>query len=117
MNTTLQEKIEEAARQYNYKNRTPYALNGHTFGAFIEGAKWMLSNLWKDAEGEDLPEINKEVLALQKHILNEEDEEDCFYQVVFAHRVDIDYVVSYDKGEWNIPNIKWWLDLELPIKE
>ena len=27
------------------------------------------------------------------------------------------YPKRYDKGGWNSPNIKYWLDLDLPIKK
>lgn len=72
---------------------------------------------WKDAQGDDLPEIDREVVALLDN-----------GKVVFAHRppeywdgknivtgkVTRNYPKTYDKGGWNIPNIKYWLDVELP---
>ena len=72
---------------------------------------------WKPADGDDLPEIDREVIALLDN-----------GKVVFAHRPpeywdgkDIDtgkvtrnYPKTYDKGGWNIPNVKYWLDVELP---
>lgn len=78
---------------------------------------------WKLADGDNLPEIDKEVIALV--------EEYGYYKVVFAHRppeywdgrniltneVTRNYTKRYDKGEWNQPNVKWWLDLELPKME
>lgn len=71
-------------------------------------------DFWKKADGEDLPEFDKEVIALQENKL---DNNDCYYQVVFAHRpADTIHVETYGEGGWNIPEIKWWLDLELPIE-
>ena len=72
---------------------------------------------WKDAQGDDLPEIDREVIA----ILNNG-------KVVFAHRppeywdgkniitgkVTRNYPKTYDKGGWNIPDVKFWLDVKLP---
>lgn len=75
-------------------------------------------NLWKHAGGDDLPEIDREVIALLSN-----------GKVVYAHRPNPDGwdgkniltgdvrhydIQTYDKGGWNQPNIKWWLDLDLP---
>ncbi len=84
---------------------------------FIEGANWQKKNLWKDAQGDDLPEIDREVIALQGR------------KVVFAHRpnpegwdgksldsgkVEHFEPQTYDKGGWNMPDITYWLDAPLP---
>ena len=75
---------------------------------------------WKDAQGDDLPEIDREVIALLDN-----------GKVVFAHRppkywdgkdIDTNKVTRYypktcDKGDWNIPDVKWWLDCSLPNME
>ena len=78
----------------------------------------MMKNIWKPADGDDLPEIDREVIALLDN-----------GKVVFAHRPNPDgwdgksltsgkvehYTPkTYDKGGWNIPNVKYWLDVELP---
>lgn len=77
----------------------------------------VLDSLWKPADGDDLPEIDREVIALLDN-----------GKVVFAHRppeywdgkniitgkVTRNYPKTYDKGGWNIPNVKYWLDIELP---
>ncbi len=87
---------------------------------------------WKPADGKDLPEIDREVIALvglcgSFEIQNEEPHV-LSYKVVFAHRppeywdgtniltneTTRYYPKTYDKGGWNIPDVKWWLDLELP---
>ena len=86
------------------------------------GAKWQKEHLWKPADGEDLPEIDREVIALLDN-----------GKVVFAHRppeywdgkniitgkVTRHYPKTYDKGGWNIPNVKYWLDYNIDsiIKE
>jgi len=80
-------------------------------------AKRQKKHLWKPADGDDLPEIDREVIALLDN-----------GKVVFAHRppeywdgkdivtgkVTRNYPKTYDKGGWNIPNVKYWLDVELP---
>ena len=84
---------------------------------FEKGAKYAdehPKNLWKDAQGEDLPEIDREVIALVKMY-------GC-YKVVYAHRPNVNELDTYqpmpfDKGGWNMPDIAYWLDLDLPIKE
>lgn len=91
--------------------------------SFVAGAEWADSTAWKPADGDNLPEIDREVIALV--------EENGHYKVVFAHRppeywdgrniitneVTRNYTKRYDNGEWNQPNVKWWLDLELPKME
>ena len=78
--------------------------------------------LWKDAQGEDLPDIDREVIVIDKR-----------GKVSFGHRPDKKhgylgksmltnniekfYPHTYDKGGWNIPDIRWWLDVELPNME
>ena len=96
----------------------------------IDMAEWVLNNLWKDAQGDDLPEYEREVIVLC----------DNGYAafghspyVAFGHRPNPDgwdgrsigtnevthYTPKlYDKGGWNQPNVKWWLDIEkLPNME
>ena len=75
-------------------------------------------NLWKPADGDYLPEIDREVIVL---LTND--------KVCFAHRPnpngwDGESITTgevkhytpktYEKGGWNIPNIKWWCDINLP---
>ena len=81
----------------------------------VRVAKWQKEHLWKPADGDDLPIIDREVIALLDN-----------GKVVFAHRppefwdgkniitgkVTRNYPKTYDKGGWNIPNVKWWLDVD-----
>lgn len=85
-----------------------------------EYAEFLLNNLWKPADDGELPEINKEVIVLLSN-----------NKVCYAHRppeywdgknivtgeITRHYPKRYDKGGWNIPDVKWWLDLELPKME
>lgn len=87
---------------------------------FCSGAKWQKAHNWKPADGDDLPIIDREVIALLDN-----------GKVVFAHRppeywdgkniitgkVTRNYPKTYDKGGWNIPNVKYWLDCLLPNME
>lgn len=98
--------------------------------AFEEGAeygyKFAVENggAWHDAESDDLPLYDKEVIAL----LGTEP----YYMVCFAHRPDpngwdgkniatgkIEHyqAETYGKGGWNIYGVKWWLDVELPKRK
>ena len=86
----------------------------------VRVAKWQKQNLWKPADGDVLPEIDREVIAILDN-----------GKVVFAHRppefwdgkniitgkVTRYYPKTYDKGGWNIPNVKYWLDCSIPNVE
>ena len=81
---------------------------------------------WKDAQGDDLPEIDREVIVLTQPYPNDE-----HLRVVFAHRPNkytkvwnsdlgeeqVVEIERYGKGEWNIPNIVYWLDTKSPYEE
>ena len=96
-------------------NKSWYA---HPELAFKAGAKWQKENLWNPADGDDLPIFDREVIALLDN-----------GKVVFAHRPnpegwDAKSIITekvehytpetYDKGGWNIPDVKWWLDCLMP---
>ena len=76
----------------------------------------------KDAQGDDLPEIDREVIALVSS--NQQG-----YIVVFAHRPNpkgwdgkslttgkVEHYTpkTYDQGGWNQPNVKYWIDVTIP---
>lgn len=108
-----------------FQNRYAHENSGELPSA-IEIAKHFFllgsNNFCKPANGNDLPEIDREVIALTW--------ENEHYKVVFAHRppehwkgknlltgeVTTYTPKRYDKGCWNQPNVKWWLDFNLPIK-
>lgn len=73
---------------------------------------------WRDADGDILPDIDREVVVLLKD-----------GKVSFAHRPNPEGwdgksitdnnikhydVKTYDKGGWNIPDVKWWLNANIP---
>lgn len=84
--------------------------------AYIAGANYAIKNAWQRADGDYLPEIDREVIALQKCASG--------HKVVYAHRPNPNgYVIlkgkklypkCYDKGGWNMEGVEYWLDLELP---
>ena len=88
-------------------------------------------NLWKPADGDDLPEVDREVIVLIEYNAqrNIHDDEYPTYRVGFGHRpnpdgwdgknIDTNEVTHYtpklyNKGGWNAPDIVYWLDVELP---
>ena len=96
--------------------------------------KKTMKELWKSAEGPDLPIFDREVIVLINYNaqLNIHDEEYPTYRVGFGHRpnpngwdgknIDTNEVTHYtpklyDKGGWNAPNIVYWLDARLPYEE
>ena len=97
----------------------------------VRVAKWQKTNLLKPADGDDLPEYDREVIVLIKYNAqrNIHDEEYPTYRVGFGHRPDpkgwegksvttgkVEHYTpkTYDKGGWNIPNVVYWLDVKLP---
>lgn len=114
--TYLEEVLGEGDRE---------VLKARLKNTFKAGAKWQKEHLWKDAQGDDLPEIDKDVIVLTQPYPLEGTE----YVVSFAHRpykekyiyknlttgnIDTFENETYDEGGWNIPDVKWWLDVDLP---
>lgn len=71
---------------------------------------------WRNAESEDLPPIDEEVIALVG--------DTGFNRICFAHRPDPNgwdgkniltgevthyEPMLYGKGGWNLENVKWWM--------
>ena len=88
-------------------------------------ANWQKEHLWKPADGDDLPEYDREVIAILDYDFGH-------YKVVYAHRpfpdgwngTNIDTGKKehfepeiYDKGGWNQPHVLYWLDAKLPYEE
>jgi hypothetical protein len=131
--TPISEDLEEAAKVYasdtlcvtneeDWDNDAIEVLN-----SFKAGAKWQKNNLWKPADGDDLPEIDREVIALQE-IFPEEIDVESLLKVVIAHRPNPNgwdgrsistgkvehYTPKTYEGGWNLPNVKYWLDVPIP---
>jgi hypothetical protein len=86
---------------------------------FITGAKWQKEHLWKPADGGDLPEYEREVVVFTQDFSNDAG----IMRVAIGHRPNPEGCTGetrhytpqcYDKGGWNIPSVKYWLDLPLP---
>jgi hypothetical protein len=88
----------------------------------------MMKNIWKPADGDDLPEIDREVVVFTKDFPNDAG----IMAVAIGHRPNpegwdgkslstgkVEHYMPqcYDKGGWNIPNVKYWLDTDLPNME
>lgn len=112
-------KLEVAATKFAERNHSWLKDAMPTLAAaksFINGAEWRDANLWHDAQGDDLPEIDREVIVLLDN-----------GKVCFGHRPNPDgyvtvdgenlYPETYGKGGWNIPDVRWWLDCVLPNME
>ena len=95
----------------------------------VRVAKWQKEHLWKPADGDDLPEIDREVIALEGIVDPTATDCLCGHKVIFAHRPATEgydgksittgetehYTPkTYGEGGWNIQNIVYWLDVELP---
>lgn len=129
---TREKEIREASIDYQLSTR-PMAIGGDAFAddarklnvntSFIAGAEWAdshLANLWKDAQGNELPDYDREVVVLIQDYPDDEEH----LRVAFGHRpnsngyVTIDgekiYPMTYDKGGWNGKNVRYWLDVKLP---
>jgi hypothetical protein len=108
---------EFAEREYEGGSYDRGCLSKGYYWGCKAGAKWQKEHLWKPADGDCLPEIDREVIAILDN-----------GKVVFAHRppefwdgkniitgkVTRNYPKTYGKGGWNIPNLKYWLDYPLP---
>ena len=94
--------------------RDAYKCGAEEMERLIDNSMW-----WKSADGSELPAIDREVIALTTE-----------GKVVFAHRpkeswtgknivtgeVSTYYPERYGAGGWNSPDIKWWLDIEIPLR-
>lgn len=119
------EDLEEASRNYadneEYGDDVYFAIKV----AFKAGAEWQKENIWKPADGNDLPEYDREVIAILDYDFGH-------YKVVYAHRpnhngwngTNIDTgeeehfePATYGKGGWNQPHILYWLDAKMPYEE
>ena len=98
---------------------------------FKAGALWQKEHFWKPANGDDLPEFDREVVAFQKTFPTDIDGPSLL-KIVMAHRPNpkgydgksiatgkVEHYTpkTYDKGGWNIPNVVLWLDLNIPKLE
>ncbi len=89
------------------------------------GQEDTLKSLWKDAQGNDLPAIDREVVVFTQNFPDDAG----IMRIAIAHRpnpngwdgkllstgkVEHFEPKTYDKGGWSIPDVKYWLDAPLP---
>lgn len=81
-------------------------------------------NKWHDAQKDFLPPVGKEVLVLVQRYKDDPEH----LSVCFGHRVNTEDTIqftldgkihdihpqAFDEGGWNIPDVKWWTEFELP---
>jgi len=118
-------QLAENARKHKAETSSPFFSQTDYRQGVVDGVQWQKEHLWKPADGEDLPELERDVIVLTQPYPLEGSE----YAVSFGHRPNPDgwdrksittgeikhYTPeTYDKGGWNIPDIKWWLDIDLP---
>lgn len=80
-----------------------------------DGYEYAKENLWFDAQGDNVPEYGREVIVIIRNGM-----------ICYGHRPNPkEYVMvegkkcfakTYDKKDWNIPDIALWLDVEVPDK-
>lgn len=111
---TRREQIEQVAHLIKGKSRN------REFIAFVQGALWADAHLWHLADGDCLPEIDREVIVFTQT-------ERQYPKVAIAHTMPLGDWKQFDgnryylerNGEvgWSIPDVKWWLDCTMPYKE
>lgn len=109
-----------AEREYETDSYEREWLGKGYYHGFMDAKK----NLWhKATDPKDLPEIDREVIALQGL-------KGGGCRIVFAHRPQSSWVgvniitgeqtvrkpKRYGKGKWNMPDVKWWLDIDIPLR-
>ena len=119
------EQLAEKARMHKAETISPFFSQTDYKQGVIDGAKWQKQHLWKPADGDDLPPIDKEVVVFTQDFPDDAG----MMSVAIGHRPNPDgwdgkslrtgkvehYMPRcYDKGGWNIPNVVYWLDIELP---
>lgn len=119
---TREEQIKKAAFEYADAELIGI-IDFKKEAAFIEGAMWADANLWKDAQGDELPDYDREVVVLIQDYSDDEEH----LRVAFGHRpkpngyVTKDgerlYPMTYGKGGWNGKNVRYWLDVKLPNQD
>jgi hypothetical protein len=124
-NEPVSEELNEFALQYA-GHHAPYdSCIQEVEDAVKAGAGWQKENLWKPADGDDLPEYEREVVVFTQNYPDDAG----MMMVAIGHRPtpegfdgkslttgEVEHYIpkTYGKGGWNIPDIVYWLDVELP---
>jgi len=121
-----QEDFIEAGIAYRMEHGKPMAIGGDNFADVAKemnrckdfeagaeyGYQYATKNLWHDAQGDIVPEYDREVIVIGRD-----------GKVFYGHRPDPKEVTMiegkpyhakiYDKNGWNWPDIALWLDVEI----
>ena len=126
----VSEDLERAAKRYGTEGDEIsglYIIDEEVEG-FKAGAQWQKEHLWKPADGNDLPEYEREVVVFTQNF----PEDAGIVKVAIAHRPnpkgwdgkniatgEVEHYTpkTYGKGGWNIPDVIFWLDVDLPKTE
>ena len=96
--------------------------------SYVNGMKDVIDtldvqSLWHDAQGTDLPEIDREVVvfiqkrpggSMQTAVAHRPNPNGWDGKDIFTGKKRHHTPVTYGKGGWNVPDVKFWLDVELP---
>ncbi len=89
--------------------------------AYISGAYDMEqlidSSMWWKIADDELPKINREVIVLTSDgtLAYAHRPQESFKGRTIASGIDeIITPTRYGRGQWNIPNVLFWLDIEIP---
>lgn len=120
----VSENLEEEIERFNSQPESNhYKQTARHFANWQKGQ--MMKNIWKPTDGDDLPEYEREVVVFTQNFPNDAG----IMSVAIAHRPNpngwdgkslsigkVEHYTpkTYDKGGWNIPDVKYWLDVELP---
>lgn len=101
----IQQAADTHARYVDHLHKTPAKR------AFIAGAKHVLASLWQEDTDDEsvLPPIEKDTI-----VLFENEMDGRLYATITFRGDKTVSKYSYGKGGWNIPNVKYFLNVELP---
>jgi len=91
-----------------------YMCGAEEMERLIDSSMW-----WKSADGSELPAIDREVIALTtegKVVFAHRPKESWTGKNIVTGKVTTYYPKRYGAGQWNMPDIKWWLDIEIPLR-
>lgn len=89
-----------------------YLCGAENMEQLIDQSMW-----WKIADSDDLPEIDREVIALtadRKVVFAHRPKESWTGKNILTGQVETFYPKRYGKGGWNMPDVLFWLDINIP---
>lgn len=92
--------------------RDAYLCGAENMERLIDQSMW-----WKIADSDELPEIDRDVIALTtdgKVVFAHRPQESWTGKSITTGKVETFYPERYGKGGWNMPDILFWLDINIP---